>query len=114
VQFSKVFATVAVLATASACVSTSLTQAEAEQIAKSCRTEVGAVGTYSIRGGGDRMAATPVKGAYGLVDGTDAGAAALNACFKQKISGIPAATSAQTSVGCQKRSNPLQGGTGYC
>lgn len=113
-QLSKAFASIAALATVCACVSTSLTQAEAEQIAKSCRTEVGAAGTYNVRGERDSIVATPIKGAYGLVDGTEAGAAALNACFRQKISGNPAATSPQTSAACGKRSNPLQGGTGYC
>ena len=110
----RAFASVVILAAVCACVSTSLTKAEAEQIAKSCRTEVGAVGTYSIQGGGHGIVATPITGIYGLADGTQTGAAALNACFSQKISGSPAATSPKAPGACENRSSPLQGGTAYC
>ena len=113
-QFVKVLASIAALSTFGGCVSTSLSQAEAEQIAQSCRTEVAPTGSYNVRGDGNNIVATPITSASRLVAGTDAGAAALNACFARKISGVPETASPQVSGACGKRGNPLQGGTGYC
>jgi hypothetical protein len=103
---------IAILATIGACVSTSLTIDEAKQVTDACRSEVGAVGSYQVRMVNGIPEAWPIVGAVGLQDGTDAEAAALNACIAQKVSPAPAARTPAAS--CIKRGSPLQGGTGYC
>jgi hypothetical protein len=100
-----------------ACVSTSLSQDEAKRLTEACRAEVGAVGSYSVRQGrGGVPEVFSIVGAYGMKDGTTAEAQALNACIKRKVSGngVAAAGTTPVSGSCTKRSNPLQGGAGYC
>jgi hypothetical protein len=113
---ARALATFVALVALGACVSTSMTPGEAEQVTKACRSEVGADGTYQIRMVSGVPEAWPIVGAYGLKDGTEAGAAALNACIKRKASSSGAvATNASQPLGsCKKSGSPLQGGSGYC
>jgi hypothetical protein len=107
--------TLAALVALGACVSTSLSQDEAKRVTESCRAEVGAEGSYSVRqGSGGVPVVTPIKTAYGLQPGTDAEADALNACIQRKVPGSDAGVASPVSGSCAGRSNPLQGGTGYC
>lgn len=90
-----------------ACV-TSLTPAEADQAAKTCRSELGISGSYGVRMNGRNAYVWPVVGAYGLKAGTQAEADALTACIERKVApsdvaGVPQSTTvAKTATGTQK------------
>lgn len=107
----------AALVALGACVSTSLSEAEAKQLTEACRAEVGADGSYNVRmGSGGVPEVFPITKAYGLKPGTTVDADAMNACIKRKVSGAGSAPAVASPVSgsCTKGSNPLQGGVGYC
>jgi hypothetical protein len=83
-RFAKALVFCAAIGGLGACV-TSLTPAEADQAAKTCRAELGTSGSYGVRMTGRNAFVWPVVGAYGLKDGTQAEADALTACIEQKV-----------------------------
>jgi hypothetical protein len=103
-RFAKALALCTAIGGLGACV-TSLTPAEADQAAKSCRAELGTSGSYGVKMTGRNAYVWPVVGAYGLKDGTQAEADALTACIEQKVApsdvaGVPqSVTSVETGTG---------------
>jgi hypothetical protein len=103
-SFAKAVVLFAAVGGLGACV-TSLTPAEADQAAKTCRAELGTSGSYGVRMTGRDAYVWPVVGAYGLKDGTQAEAEALTACIERKVApsdvaGVPQSVSTvQTGTG---------------
>lgn len=93
---------------AAACVRTPIS---AEAMVSQCQNEVAPAGTYEY----DEGPQIPTMRA--VADGTEAGAAAFNACIRQKAAedGLIAMTSTgQSNSFCPKGASTLYGGVTYC